>query len=576
MISLTSVRKHLAFPKTSWQICLLAIIGGAASALLVVLFTLTIDTLQSFYIAERNDYSSLTAIQRFALPLIGAIIILFFAWLTGYKYLRTGIPFILHRLKTAHGLIPLKNTLNQFWGSAVALASGFSVGQEGPAVHLGAACSGYLGHFLKLPHNSIRTLSACGVAAGISATFNTPIAAVIFVMEVIMREYKVHVFIPVMLASLVGSLITSNLFNISHDFSYFVKVDLNNHYYLFLAILAVVIGILASVFNRFLIFVIRQSSTIHIAKRLIFAALITGAIGYFIPGAMGTDTSVFNISLIDDWPLSLLISLLIAKFIMTTFALGLGIPGGVIGPTLSIGAITGACVGVIAVQISPGDHVVSDFILMGMTGFMAATLNAPLAALLAIVELSGQLEIIVPAMLVITISSIISGQLFKNRSIFTMQLDIQGLDYRTPPIEKALQSVGVTTLMKTPFNILNNVHPKALAGLMVSSQDGKALINKQTMADSNESQFFLATFNPDIPLSAFDPIRHSVQYQASKKISLLPLLPISHQASLAEAYTAMVKQKDKVLYVHDDQKTLIGIVFFKQITQYLEQGKLKK
>ena len=84
---------------------------------------------------------------------------------------------------------------------------------------------------------------------------------------------------------------------------------------------------------------------------------------------------------------------------------------------------------------------------MGMAGFMAASLNAPLAALLAVVELSGQLEIVVPAMIVITISSIISGQVFKNRSIFTMQLDVQNLVYSKPPIEKTLQKIGVLGLM---------------------------------------------------------------------------------------------------------------------------------
>jgi H+/Cl- antiporter ClcA len=221
MISIAAMRKHLALPKTSWQICLLAILGGCASALLVVLFTLTIEEIQQFYLSKRQHYNSLNALSRFDLPIAGAIVILIIAWLTGYKYLRTGIPFVLHRLKVAHGVIPFKNTLNQFWGSAVALASGFSVGKEGPAVHLGAACSSYLGSVLKLPYNSVRTLCACGIAAGIAATFNTPIAAVIFVMEVIMREYKVHIFVPVMLASIVGSLVTQNFFWNRTKFSLF-------------------------------------------------------------------------------------------------------------------------------------------------------------------------------------------------------------------------------------------------------------------------------------------------------------------------------------------------------------------
>ncbi|MBL0709522.1 MAG: chloride channel protein, partial [Colwellia sp.] len=144
MISITTIRKHLALPKTSWQICLLAMLGGFTSALLVILFTLTIEQIQQLYLIKRDNYNTLDEVSRFDLPIIGSLIILFFAWLPGYKYLRTGIPFVLHRLKVAHGVITLKNTLNQYFGSAVALASGFSVGREGPAVHLGAAASSYI------------------------------------------------------------------------------------------------------------------------------------------------------------------------------------------------------------------------------------------------------------------------------------------------------------------------------------------------------------------------------------------------------------------------------------------------
>ena len=224
MKTINQLKKRLALPQTSWQLCLLAAIGGFASAMLVVLFIFTIEGVQSFFMSEKDDYNSLTPLSRFQLPIIGAVVILFFAWLTGYKYIRSGIPFVLHRLKIANGVIPFRNTVNQFIGSAVALIAGFSVGREGPAVHLGAACSSYIGNKLNLPYNAIRSLSACGIAAGIAACFNTPIAAVLFVMEVILREYKVHIFIPVMIAAIVGSMTTSSIFGPTHEFGYFTDI----------------------------------------------------------------------------------------------------------------------------------------------------------------------------------------------------------------------------------------------------------------------------------------------------------------------------------------------------------------
>jgi len=572
IISIAAIRKHLALPKTSWQICLLAIIGGCASAFLVVLFTLTIEQIQQLYLIKRDDYNSLDEVSRFDLPIIGSLIILLIAWLTGYKYLRTGIPFVLHRLKVAHGVIPFKNTLNQFWGSAVALASGFSVGREGPAVHLGAACSSYLGSVLKLPYNSIRTLCACGIAAGIAATFNTPIAAVIFVMEVIMREYKVHIFVPVMLAAIVGSLITRSVFGTSHNFQYFHTIALEQHHYFSLAILAIILGILAAGFNKYLVLIIKQSVKYHIVPRLMLAALITGSLGYLVPGAMGTGTTAIDLSLTSNLSLGFLLSLLVAKLLMTMFALGLGIPGGIIGPTLGIGAIAGACAGAIVIQILPGEHLSSDFILMGMAGFMAASLNAPLAALLAVVELSGQLELVVPGMIVITIASIVSRQLCKNKSIFTMQLDAQNLLYRKPPIEESLQNIGALAVMKDNLLILEQATTRTIIGEILNSHESQLIINKEPDSHNNKvSNYYWAEFDAEIS----DDAGEDIEYNLAKKLIMHKLIPLNHQATLAEAYLALVEQRSGAVYIyHKNINNCIGLVTFEQLRIYLVEGKL--
>ncbi len=564
----------MALPKTSWQICLLAIIGGCASALLVVLFTLTIEEIQQLYLIKRDNYSSLDEISRFDLPIIGALIILLIAWLTGYKYLRTGIPFVLHRLKVAHGVIPFKNTLNQFWGSAVALASGFSVGREGPAVHLGAACSSYLGSALKLPYNSMRTLCACGIAAAIAATFNTPIAAVLFVMEVIMREYKVHIFVPVMLASIVGSLITRSLLGTSHNFEYFHTVALEHHHYLSLVILAIFLGLLAAGFNKYLVLIIKHSVKYHIVPRLLLAALITGTLGYLVPGAMGTGTSAIDVSLSSNLHLGFLLSLLMAKLLMTMFALGLGIPGGIIGPTLAIGAIAGACAAAVVTQILPGVHLGSDLILMGMAGFMAASLNAPLAALLTVVELSSQLELVVPAMIVITIASIVSRQLCKNESIFTMQLDAQNLLYRKPPIEESLQNIGVLAVMKDQFLILDQASPSTILGELLHNKEEQWVINSEPGQTKGVNNYFWAQLDTEVADENNANIAH-VEHNIENKLLMHKLIPLSHQATLAEAYLALVEQRSGAVYIyHKDINDCIGLVTFEQLRIYLVEGKL--
>ncbi len=551
------LKKRLALPQTSWQLCLLAAIGGFVSAMLVVIFIFAIEGIQSFYLSEKEDYSSLTALSRFQLPIIGAIVILFFAWLTGYKYIRTGIPFVLHRLKIANGVMPLRNTINQFIGSTIALATGFSVGKEGPAVHLGAACSSYIGSKLNLPYNAIRSLSACGIAAGIAACFNTPIAAVLFVMEVILREYKVHIFIPVMIAAIVGSMTTSTIFGPVHEFEYFTTISLDSKHYLTLVVLGVVLGVIAFIFNRYLVLIIKHSARFHIIPRILTAAFITGAIGYAVPYAMGTDLSAIDFSLQNNPELQLLLALLVAKMLMTITTLGLGIPGGIIGPILGIGAIIGTCISIINMYLFPTTLQASDFALMGMAGFMAATLNAPLAALLCVVELSNQIEIIVPAMIVIASSCISSGQFFRNRSIFIMQLEVQGLAYRRPPIEKSLQRVGAIGVMQEQITL-------------IADNDNKTIASEFPKHSSH--QYFI--IKKENIQGELEYIWCQPEHKKDNNLIRQKLIPLCSQSTLAEAYLLLVKKRSGGVYIYQDNPNdIMGIITFDAIRSYLLKGK---
>ncbi|WP_235839660.1 chloride channel protein [Cognaticolwellia mytili] len=557
MKMMIQLKKRLALPQTSWQLCLLAAIGGFVSAMLVVIFIFAIEGIQSFYLSEKEDYSSLTALSRFQLPIIGAIVILFFAWLTGYKYIRTGIPFVLHRLKIANGVMPLRNTINQFIGSTIALATGFSVGKEGPAVHLGAACSSYIGSKLNLPYNAIRSLSACGIAAGIAACFNTPIAAVLFVMEVILREYKVHIFIPVMIAAIVGSMTTSTIFGPVHEFEYFTTISLDSKHYLTLVVLGVVLGVIAFIFNRYLVLIIKHSARFHIIPRILTAAFITGAIGYAVPYAMGTDLSAIDFSLQNNPELQLLLALLVAKMLMTITTLGLGIPGGIIGPILGIGAIIGTCISIINMYLFPTTLQASDFALMGMAGFMAATLNAPLAALLCVVELSNQIEIIVPAMIVIASSCISSGQFFRNRSIFIMQLEVQGLAYRRPPIEKSLQRVGAIGVMQEQITL-------------IADNDNKTIASEFPKHSSH--QYFI--IKKENIQGELEYIWCQPEHKKDNNLIRQKLIPLCSQSTLAEAYLLLVKKRSGGVYIYQDNPNdIMGIITFDAIRSYLLKGK---
>ncbi len=190
-------------------------------------------------------------------------------------------------------------------------------------------------------------------------------------------------------------------------------------------------------------------------------------------------------------------------------------------------------------------------------------------------------------MIVITISSIISGQLFNNRSVFTMQLDVQGLIYRKPPIEKTLQKIGVLGVMINKFELAKQASSATIAGLIVTTDIKTPVINKtikkvtKNKKTVEQVDYYWAEFSEKIPLVhkalAEDPLSKdvTVEYQISEKMNLHKLIPLSHQATLAEAYMALVHDRCGGVYIYQHNiNDIIGMVTFEQIRQYLVNGKL--
>ncbi|WP_371376580.1 chloride channel protein [Thalassotalea aquiviva] len=560
-MSLASLRKKLAKPVPSWQLCLLGIIGGALASLFIIIFRLSIESIQLLYLDNIDDFTTLSEIERLITPIVAVSLILLLAWAIKFKYYRMGIPFVIHRLKVAYGHIPMRNTITQFFGSIFALAGGFSVGREGPAVHIGAASSSFLGARLKLPKNAIKTMCACGVAAGISASFNTPLAAVMFVMEVILREYKMHIFVPVILASIIGSIMTNAVFGSYHDVDFFPYIAIDFWHYPLLILFGIALGFLGTMFNQCLMATIKASRHHHMYKRLILAALVMGLIGYLVPQSMGAGLTGVGLLVNQNPHISLIFSLLVAKFFATALVLGLGIPGGVIGPTLTIGAIAGAIMGYFVGFIYQDIHFMGDYALLGMSGMLAATLNAPLAALLTVIELSNQLELALPAMVVITTAFLTSSQFLKNRSIFLQQLRYQELPYKLSHVESSLQKYGVLGSMDTNIKIIH-------------SDDDQEI---STFFDRHHMDNHIISCHSNGDLSLWE-IDFNAQLRAENEPGLMQfkMQGLSSQETLSEAFNILSDKRLGAVYIYDtedsNQQQVIGILPFQKIRQQLTKG----
>ena len=553
--SLYAIRKRVSIPYTSIQLSILGLIGGVVAACLIVLFRLSIDFVQ----AQFEPGGSLGDISPYlipSIPILAAILIAVFADFTGFKHYRLGIPFVLHRIKAHYGDMPLWNSVNQFVGGVLALGSGFSVGREGPSVHIGASGSSWLGHWLKLPHNAVRTLTSCGIAAGISASFNTPLAAVIFVMEVVLREYKIHVFIPVMLASSAGSLITQAVFGQQAEFEYLSVFALPVSHYPFLILLGLLLGASAFVFNSNLMRVIKTFRHVSMFPRLIIAGAFTAFVGYFVPEALGDGTSAINLAMLSPTDMKLIIVLLFSKLVLTWCALGLGIPGGIIGPIFGLGVLLGLVVANIVMYLDPSIHLMSTYGVLGMAGLMASSLHAPLAALVAVMELTSTPTAITPAIIVIATAYITSAQVLKNRSIFIQQLNYQGLAFQTSPAFNVLSRFGVLAELNEKITILE----------YRSEQDVRYHLNK-----AEEGETVVVSIVHDLGTDySLAELESSVG--DTQKIKYWPLQTLNTRSTLAHVYELLEEQKGgAALITSISGDRVVGIVEWEKLQTILLQ-----
>ncbi|WP_293747434.1 chloride channel protein [uncultured Paraglaciecola sp.] len=557
-MNLNAFRQELATPRTSIQLCIIGIVGGICAASLIILFRLSVEWLQRLFLPELNDFASLEPYMRFLLPCVGALAIVLIAYLTGFKHYRMGIPFVIHRVKHYFGHIPFRTAINQFLGGTLALVSGFSVGREGPSVHLGAFGSSFFGQWLKFPHNSIRILSGCGIAAGISASFNTPFAAVIFVMEVVLREYKIHIFIPVMLAAACGTVLTRIVFGEAQELSFIQFHEFSQWIYLYLIIFGILLGCLATLFNKSLMLVISGFGRINMARRLLIAGLITGAVGYILPDALGAHFHSAHLLIAQNENIQLLIGVIAAKFLLTIFALGLGIPGGIIGPVFVIGMLSGVVLAYpLGFFIDDVSNLNGSFSLLGMAGLMTAVIHAPLAALSAVMELSYSPELILPTILVIVPAYVTSTQFLGNSSIFTQQLDYQKLPYTISSVMESLQKTGVLAVMDKNFKLLKEGNEQLISTL--DNEQDSAIV-QFSVGKEGATEYSLVNYDKG-------------KDSESKRLTFTPMQGVDFQATLAEVYRILELNRDGAVYIFSTtSEQIVGIIKWKTLRHHLHKA----
>ncbi len=442
---------RLGYAQGQLLLSLLGLISGLFAGLIIVAFRLGIEHGQLFIFTAdgANSFESLGALARFALPLCGGLVL--GGLLQHLGPIRVGVLHVMERLAYHEGYLPLRNAVVQFFGAAVGLICGHSVGREGPSIHLGAAGASLLGQWWALPNNSIRTLVACGTAAAIGASFNTPLAGVVFAMEVVMMDYSVATFMPVIMAAVGATVVSRYFLGAEPAFSVPPLALYSLTELPFIVIMGFVIGVLSVSFMQILKWVTETTRKLSLWRRTTLGGAIVGLCAIPAPEIMGIGYDTVNAVLLAEVGLGAVLLIVALKLLATSVSIGMGIPAGLIGPILFLGATAGGTLGLLGTGYpGPTSHP-GLYAMLGMGAMMSATLQAPLAALLALLELTANPHIILPGMLAIVTANLTVSDLFHRRSVFLSQMDAMGLDYRNDPVAQSLRRLGVAAAMSRQF-----------------------------------------------------------------------------------------------------------------------------
>jgi CIC family chloride channel protein len=408
---------------------LLAIFIGIFSGLAVVCFRITIDFVRITLLGSSLSPSPLRILLAPSLTglVVAAIVIVVFPRVRG-----SGVNQTKAALYIYDGYIPFRTAIGKFVCSALAIGSGQSLGPEDPSLQIGASIASALGRRLKLNRERLRLIAPIGAAAGLAAAFNSPISAVLFVIEEVIGRWSAGIFGAVVLSA-VSSVVVERYFLGSEPLFRIPAVQFIAPSELFAyAVLGIVGAIAAVVFSKAIELLRPRMKALPRFTQFLqpaLAGLIIGAIGLAgRPEVMGAGYEFMDQAMHDQFPWKIMAILAGLKILATVLSFVSGTPGGMFAPTLFIGAMLGGAVGGAERLLFP--HLtgsVGTYALVGMGVLFAAFLRVPMTSVFMVLEVSGNYSIIVPVILANTLAYLISRNL-QPTPIFDMLSRQDGID----------------------------------------------------------------------------------------------------------------------------------------------------
>lgn len=447
---------------------LLAIAVGILGGYGAILFRFLIKVSQFIFYQNSDDFLSFAHKVPFYLkvliPALGGLIVgLIVRWGTE-KAKGHGVPELIEAVVLRGGRISWRTAAARVSASAITIGAGGSVGREGPIIHMGSFVGSAVGQIVRLGRDRERILMSCGAAAGISATFHAPIAGMLFAMEVLLGDFSLGTFSPVVLASVTAAVISG--FHLG-SFPAFVIPVFQIHSpweYGLYPLLGIMCGLIAVGFTTTLYFCEDRFNSLRVPAwvKPTLGGILLGSMLLVVPHVFGVGYGAINLALTNKLSLGLMGALIFAKILGTSISLGSGSAGGILAPSIFIGAMTGGTFGWLGGQMLPLGHLsaASSYALVGMGALVAGTIHAPVTAILLVFELSGKYHIIPPLLMACILSTITAFSL-KRGSIYSLKLLRRGIEISHGREQTVLKNITVKDVMVAQIKSVLDSAPMA-------------------------------------------------------------------------------------------------------------------
>jgi len=489
--------------------------------------------------------------HRLLVPVVGGLLGGLTLYFGTYFSRRKTTTDYMEAIVLGDGVVPARSSLVKCLSAMFSIASGASIGREGPLVQLSAVIASGIGRLRKTATLKLRLFVACGAAAGIASAYNAPIGGALFVAEIILESLAMETFGPLVFSSVVATLTMRNL--LSEKPLYAIPaIQLQSNWEI---VPHLMLGLIAGLTAPWFLRLLRRSewafSKLHLPVylRMALGGLVVGALSIWHPEVCGNGYSVVNRVLHGDYIWTVLLVILVMKLAATAATFGSGAAGGVFTPTL----FAGACIGSLACQMFkpfwPG-HALQDetFIVVGMGAFLAAVTHAPIMAIIMLFELTLDYPIILPLMLACVVAHYVSLA-FEKKSIYAESLARKGFgDY-----QKQLSTLRVADLMKRdPVAVQDGADFREITSKFVSHRFNYLYVTDQAGA------FLGAISLHDIKAYLSEAELASVV--VARDIMREDIPTIAAHDSLAEALDRFAQHDGERLpvLIGDDSRRLIG------------------